>query len=1087
MKYVIGLDMGIASVGFATVMLDENEQLCRILKMNSRIFDAAEHPKDGSSLAAPRRINRGMRRRLRRRRFRKEQIRNLISDYGVMSSDEIDEIYNRGKELTDIYKVRAESLDRFLSREEFVRLMIHLSQRRGFKSNRKADALDSKSESGKLLFAVKNNRERLSEKGYRTIGEMLYKDERFAANKRNKADDYSNMFSRAEYEDEINKIFEAQLALGNPYATDDFKKKYLDIYLSQRTFDDGPGKNSPYAGNQIEKMLGHCTFEENEFRAVKASYSFEYFNLLSKVNTIKIVGAGGKRTLTDSERKSVIALAFAKNTLTYASLRKELKLADDEFFNISYGKDDKPAEEVEKKTKFTYLSAYHTFKKAYGQSYVGWSAEKKNALGYALTVFKNDNKVIAYLEEHGFEKPEIEVALTLPSFSKTGNLSIKALNKIIPYLEQGMLYNEACSAAGYNFKADETSKRMYLPANAKDAPELEEIRNPVVRRAVSQTIKVINAIIREYGESPTFVNIEIARELAKSFKERNKIEKEQKDNQAKNEKLMERLRNEFHLLKPTGQDLIKLKLWEEQDGRCPYSQKPISIEKLFDVGYTDIDHIIPYSISFDDTYNNKVLVLSSENRMKGNRLPMQYLDGKRQDDFRLWVNTAHLKKQKKDNLLRECYTEEDKNGWKKRNLQDTQYMASFMLNYLKKYLALQPSAQGRKNQIISVNGRATDYLRKRWGVQKIRENGDTHHAVDAVVIACVTQGMIKRISEYSKYKETSVQDPKTKEFFDVDRKTGELINRFPLPYSDFRKELDIRCSDDPARLLRLHPLVQYTSGEDVKPMFVSRMPNHKVKGAAHMETIRGHFKEDGKDYSVAKVPLTSLKLKNGEIEGYFNPDSDVLLYNALKTRLAQFGGDSKKAFAKPFYKPKSDGSQGPLVKKVKIINKSTLNVPVHGGTAVADNGSMVRVDVFYVKNEGYYLVPVYVSDTVKHELPNRAIVAHKAYGDWKEMDESNFVFSLYPNDLIKLTFAKEMSFSLTNKDSTLPSEMKCKEIFAYYKGTDISAGAIGIINHDNTYGLRGVGVKRLPRIEKYQVDVLGNISKVGREKRMRFR
>ena len=149
-----------------------------------------------------------------------------------MTFEEIDEIYNSGKELSDIYQIRAESLDRALSREEFVRLMIHLSQRRGFKSNRKVDASDSKSESGKLLIAVKNNRERLNEKGYRTIGEMLYKDERFAANKRNKADDYSNTFSRAEYEDELIRIFEAQQNFGNPYATDDFRQTYLDIYLS---------------------------------------------------------------------------------------------------------------------------------------------------------------------------------------------------------------------------------------------------------------------------------------------------------------------------------------------------------------------------------------------------------------------------------------------------------------------------------------------------------------------------------------------------------------------------------------------------------------------------------------------------------------------------------------------------------------------------------------------------------------------------------------------------------------------------------------------------------------------------------------
>ena len=162
-------------------------------------------------------------------------------------------------------------------------------------------------------------------------------------------------------------------------------------------------------------------------------------------------------------------------------------------------------------------------------------------------------------------------------------------------------------------------------------------------------------------------------------------------------------------------------------------------------------------------------------------------------------------------------------------------------------------------------------------------------------------------------------------------------------------------------------------------------------------------------------------------------------------------------------------------------------MPVHGGTAVANNGSTVRVDVFYVINDGYYLVPVYVSDTVKSELPNKAIVAHKAYENRKEMDDNNFVFSLYPNDLIKLTFEKEKTFSLTNKNSTLPSKLECKEIFAYYKGTNISLGTISVINHDNTYGIESLGVKRLPIIEKYQVDVLGKITKVGREKRMRFR
>ena len=409
-----------------------------------------------------------------------------------------------------------------------------------------------------------------------------------------------------------------------------------------------------------------------------------------------------------------------------------------------------------------------------------------------------------------------------------------------------------------------------------------------------------------------------------------------------------------------------------------------------------------------------------------------------------------------------------------------------MLNYLKKYLTVAPNATGRKNTIQAVNGAVTSYMRKRWGIQKVREDGDTHHAVDAVIISCVTAGMTKRISEYAKYKETEYQNPETGEYFDVDKNTGEVINRFPMPYAWFRNELLMRCSEDPSRILHEMPLPNYATDEAVAPIFVSRMPKHKVRGSAHKETIRQSFEEDGKKFTVSKTPLTDLKLKNGEIENYFNPESDVLLYNALKERLIAFGGDAKKAFEAPFHKPKSDGSEGPLVKKVKIICKSTLTVPVLKNTAVADNGSMVRVDVFFVEGEGYYLVPIYVSDTVKKELPNKAIVAHKPYEEWKEMREENYVFSLYQNDLIGIKLKKEMKFSLVQKNSTLPKNINVKDGLFYYKGTNISGANISVINNDNTYTVESLGVKRIPVIEKYQVDVLGNVSKVGKEKRVRF-
>lgn len=1089
MRYSIGLDIGIASVGYAVLMLDESDKPCRIYRLGSRVFEKAENEKDGSSLATPRRENRSMRRRLRRKRFRKERIRKLINRYGIMSPDAIDGLYNTDEQLSDIYEVRCRALDEKLTREEFVRLLIHLSQRRGFKSNRKADSQDKKSDEGALLTAVNENSELMKEKGYRTIGEMLYKDEKFNEYKRNKSDSYSNTFARKDYEDEIKTIFAQQRSLGNSYASEALEKDYLEIYLSQRFFDEGPGGQSPYGGNLIEKMLGKCTFEKDEFRAVKAAYSFEYSNLLQKINAVKIIGAEGKRPLTDNEREIIKKLAFDKNSISYDSLRKALKLSDEEVFNISYG--EKDVKEVEKKTKFTYLEAYHTLKKAFCTDFDNWSTEKKNTLAYTLTVYKNDEKVSKYLRDKGFTDDEISVACTVPTqhFKKTGNLSIKALNKLIPYLEQGKLYNEACEYAGYNFKADEKSVEKYLRFDCEDYPELADLTNPVVKRAVSQTFKVINAIIRDVGNSPEFVNIELARELSKSFDDRQNIKKQQDKNRLNNEAVMEELRTTYKLLNPTGQDLVRLKLWKEQGGICPYSQSIIEANRLFEVGYTEIDHIIPYSISYDDSYNNKVLVLSKENQMKGNRLPMQYLTGESQDNFYTWVDNSMLSRKKKKNLLKEEITKEDENEFKKRNLSDTQYIASFILNFLKKHLELEPNVSGSKHTIKAVNGAATAYVRKRWGIQKIREDGDTHHAVDAVVIACIDDAMIRRISEYSKRREQEYVDPETGEYTDLNKRTGEVKNLFPTPYECFRDELEMLCTTDPAARLHDKPLPNYAADEPLKPIFVSRMPQHKVSGPAHLETIKKLYSDaDNIKYAIKKIPLSSLKLdKDGEIKDYFNKSSDTLLYNALRDRLIAFNGDGKKAFEDKFYKPKSDGTQGPRVKKVKIMEKTTMYVDVLNKTAIADNDSMVRVDVFYVDGEGYYLVPIYIADTVKDILPNRAVVASKPYEQWKEMKEENFLFSLYRNDLIKVNSKKGVKYNIVNKESTREPQIMLQKSFAYYKGTDISTAAITMINHDNSYKARGIGIKSLLSIEKYQVDVLGNISKVNKEKRMGFK
>jgi len=1073
MKYKIGLDIGITSVGWAVILLDEMNEPYKIDRLGVRIFDAAENPKTGASLAAPRREARSARRRLRRHKHRIARLKNLLVDYHVLSANEMGSLYLDTRFQKDIYSIRVESLDRLLDATEWARLLIHLTQRRGFQSNRKSE--ENTKETGALTDAVAANKKSMDINRYRTVGEMLVNDPRFAEHKRNKSENYLSTVSRTDIRNEVNMIFDAQKSYGNQFASDEIRGKAIDIIFSQRPFDVGPGKGSPYYGDQIYKMIGKCTFEPEELRAARATYTFEYFQLLQKVNHMTILHNANKRPFNESERLKVIELAFSTKDLKYRQIRKHLSLAEDCFFSdLNYGQ--KSTEEAEK-SSFGTMQAYHKIRLALDKVTKNrihtYSKEMLNTVGRVLSTYKSDEKIRTELAENGIPQEDIEAILSVESFSKFGNLSIKAMEKITPYLEEGMSYDKACVCAGYDPLAQHGEKQFTLSSEILKALN---IPNPVVVRAISQTRKVINAIIREYGQSPAYVGIELARELSKNCMERRQDEKRMNDNQALNTAAKQTISSLYGKVNVTGMDIVKYKLFQEQDGICPYSMKPLEAEKLFDVGYCDIDHIVPYSISFDDGYKNKVLVRSEENRQKGNRLPMEYLNEKgKADEFTVWV-TANIKdRQKSSRLLKASLTENDIAGFKERNLNDTKYIAKQMYSILNNYLIFDTKGdEERKKRVTAVNGAVTAYMRKRWGIAKIRQDGDLHHAVDAAVVACITDGTIQKVTQYEKRR----YNPKNETDWNA---------KFPLPYPEFRTELDARLFDDPVSVLEKLKLPNYTAQEiqQLKPVFVSRMANKKVTGAAHEETIKSP-RLINENCALKKIALTDLKLKDGEIENYYCPQDDTLLYSALKEQLIRFGGVAQKAFVAPFYKPTSDGKQGNIVKKVKIFETQTLSVPVHGGKGIAKNDGMIRIDVFRVPNEGYYFVPIYTADVKKKTLPNNAVVQAKPYTEWREMSDEHFLFSLTKNDLIRITAKKEQSFSVINKDSTLPKTMNANSFLAYYIKAGISTASVRVITHDNAYVINSLGLKTLVSLEKYMVDPLGNYHKITKEQRQYF-
>ncbi|GAY78787.1 CRISPR-associated protein, Csn1 family [Sporolactobacillus inulinus] len=150
MKYSIGLDIGISSVGWSVINLDRK----RIERLGARLFDAAENPKNGSSLATPRRDARSARRRLRRRRYRVGKVRRFILERGLLTKGQVNQLYDWKDGDLDIWLVRVNALERLLTDREFARVLVHLAKNRGYRSNRKSEA--KQGENGAGPFGNKN-------------------------------------------------------------------------------------------------------------------------------------------------------------------------------------------------------------------------------------------------------------------------------------------------------------------------------------------------------------------------------------------------------------------------------------------------------------------------------------------------------------------------------------------------------------------------------------------------------------------------------------------------------------------------------------------------------------------------------------------------------------------------------------------------------------------------------------------------------------------------------------------------------------------------------------------------------------------
>ncbi len=1117
MKYSLGLDIGTSSVGWAVLDLEKE----RIHDLGVRIFERPEDPQNGDSLAKPRRDARSARRRLKRRRQRLNHLKQFFIDQNILTKNRVEEVLSNKSDFNklDVYALRSKALTEELTPEELLKVIYQIAKRRGFKSNRKV-VEESDKEDGRVTSALKTNEKFLAENDYATVGDALNHDEKFAPHKRNKRDNYTNSFARNDFLRELEAIIRAQ----RNYALKDVSEQAINELVYG--INDGQVTNvnaimyqRPFMTKElIEKMVGECTFEKGEKRAPKASYSFEVFRLASDLSHLVFIPRDTSKRqakrekleikLSSEQIRKVIDAAKNQKGLTYKKVRSIAGISDDYVPKDVRGK-KKDGDEFGEGNTFGGLKAYSDIRSALKDLPEDWAKIDNetmiNQVAYILTTQKADQGIRTELNQLPLSDKAKEAIIRIKptNFKAFGHLSIKALQKITPHILEGMTYDKACEAAGYDFK--------------KQSVSLEQITNPVVKRAITQTLKVVRAIERKYGK-PYFIKVETARDLAKNFKDRKAIENENKENQARNQSIVQTL-NENNIVTPTGQQIIKVKLYREQNGVCLYSGKPIDFETMLrDDNAYQIDHIVPFSRSNNDGMTNKVLVLTEENQKKSNKTPFEYFgaDDQRWKEYAARVEAIYKTRdvktadkatnvvnykyngyamRKKQNLLLQVYKND---SWNVRALNDTRYITRFIQNYLRQMVDF---AEGEEKQrVVAPNGTTTAYLRKRWGLAKDRTDDVLHHAKDAAVVAAIDMGIVYQANLFSKEQEMELYlanantidkkrqillqstDKDTGEITDEDaflkaqkdlaeaeyfklRSDEETKNHFPQPWSDFSKEVMKRTLNTDIATLQneLRGLDNYDDEFrlSVKPIFVSRMPRRKATARAHKDTIRSPKAKDG-DQRTVRMPLSKVKRK--DVENSVLKESDQWLYDKLLERLDDYDDNPEKAFAEPIYKNDKkydkNGKQLSPVSTIKVYSTQPSGFFINKGKAFVNNGSMVRLDVYRRLNKKgkieHFFVPVYAHQVGKNKpAPTKILPAPKGFTD---VDETfTKVCSLYPNDYVRCYFNNRVEEG-------------------YYVMYGIAVGQMVLLKHSapGKSETKSISPRSATKIERLDINVLGD-------------
>ena len=964
MKYRLGLDVGTNSLGWSVLEVNRDGKPCRIESAGVRIFSDGRDQKSKSTLQATRREARSARRRRDRYLQRKQYLLSELKQAELFPHEPRE---CKSLQALNPIELRANAVHEQLPLHHIGRALFHLNQRRGFKSNRRDRSEEATS--GVVSNSVRNLLEKmellppampkeefeslskedksnarkqdaekrrnaiksLNEQSGLTFGVFLWNRQQVGEPIRARRDSDSKLYdvypSRELLEDEFNKIWRFQSQFYPETLTSELRDKLFNVIFFQR-----PLKPQP---------IGKCTYLEDEVRTYKAMPSFQRYRIFQEVNSLEWDEYGQVQKLRELPyaRDEIVYLLehpSAKKTPTTRNARVsfrqmknrliKLDIADGEFrFNF----------ETEKRDFFDGNSTANIMQheECIGKPWHDWPIERQDEfIALILNADLSDEEVeMRLIKDYGLDHFRAQNCMNAPLLDGTANISLRAARLLTKKMEEECVLQteavEQVSAEVENFvnpyqQAREGKLLEKLPYYGKavrghvipghgdeerEEDRIGRVSNPTVHIAMNQIRLVVNELIDQYGH-PGSIAIELGRDLPVGKDGRSKIEKEQKDNQKKNEDWNDKLTELNQTINRTNR--LKLELWERQNKRCVFSGNSISCAELFS-NHVEIEHLIPFSKSLDDSRANKVICITKANRDKGNRTPFEAFghspDGYDWETIAANVRDLPTSKQWRfqKNAL-EIWNKESED-FSSRHLNDTRYIGRLAKEYLQCVCS--------PNNIDVVSGRLTALLRSHWGLNGVFDGGESgtqnrkknrddhrHHSIDAIVIGMTTRSILQTVSRAANRAEelhlpslfersqngTSPIDPWNGFRNDVLR----VIENIVVSHKKRSKKVKNGATDGQLHLETAYGVVPNSEDDRGVPSVVSRWPIEKFEKEPHLKLIRdpylrkeflAAYKTNGKDgireraqqdgirslRSEEKKSVISIKDKNDKIyKGY---------------------------------------------------------------------------------------------------------------------------------------------------------------------------------------------------------------------------